>query len=88
MWKGEKMSEWKDDDEVTTTYGSIQLARKQAHAAGMEDGVACVVQLLKVRQEAAILKKLESTDPLKIAGHFAIEHALDEIIQILEKGGK
>ena len=29
------MSEWQDDDEVTTTYGSIQLSIEQAYFAGV-----------------------------------------------------
>ena len=30
------MSDWQDSDEVTTTFGSIQLSLQQAHAAGIK----------------------------------------------------
>lgn len=30
------MSEWNEDSEVTTTYGAIKLAQKQAFDAGVE----------------------------------------------------
>lgn len=74
------MSQWKDSDEVTTTFGSI----KRNHQEGIDLGIAMVVRLLKISRDGAILKKLESSEPLKIAGHFAIEHALTEIIEVLE----
>jgi hypothetical protein len=31
---------WKDSDEVTTTYGTIQNAREENYVAGFYDGVA------------------------------------------------
>lgn len=40
------MSEWKDDDEVTTTYGSIQLSLHQAHAAGQKTERKRIIKLL------------------------------------------
>ena len=41
------MSEWKDKDEVTTTYGSIQLSLKQAHAAGIKTEQERIIKLLE-----------------------------------------
>jgi hypothetical protein len=40
------MSGWKDDDEVTTTYGSIQLSLEQAHAAGVKTERERIIKLL------------------------------------------
>jgi len=41
------MSDWKDDDEVTTTYGSIQLSLEQAHAAGIKTERERIIELLE-----------------------------------------
>ena len=41
------MSGWKDDDEVTTTYGSIQLSLEQAHAAGIKTERERIIELLE-----------------------------------------
>jgi len=41
------MSEWKDDDEVTTTYGSIQLSLQQAHAAGVKTERDRIIKLFR-----------------------------------------
>ncbi len=41
------MSGWKDDDEVTTTYGSIQLSLEQAHAAGVKTERERIIKLLE-----------------------------------------
>ena len=41
------MSGWKDDDEVTTTYGSIQLSLEQAHAAGVKTERERITKLLE-----------------------------------------
>jgi hypothetical protein len=41
------MSEWKDDDEVTTTYGSIQLSLGQAHAAGVKTERERIIKLFR-----------------------------------------
>jgi hypothetical protein len=41
------MSAWKDDDEVTTTYGSIQLSLEQAHAAGIKTEQERIIKLLE-----------------------------------------
>ena len=41
------MSDWKDDDEVTTTYGSIQLSLEQAHAAGVKTERDRIIKLLE-----------------------------------------
>ena len=41
------MSAWKDDDEVTTTYGSIQLSLEQAHAAGVKTERERVIELFE-----------------------------------------
>ena len=41
------MSGWKDDDEVTTTYGSIQLSLEQAHAAGIKTEQERIIKLLE-----------------------------------------
>jgi len=41
------MSEWKDDDEVTTTYGSIQLSLEQSYAAGIKAERERIVKVFK-----------------------------------------
>ena len=41
------MSGWKDDDEVTTTYGSIQLSLEQAHAAGIKTEQERIIKVLE-----------------------------------------
>jgi hypothetical protein len=41
------MSAWKDDDEVTTTYGSIQLSLEQAYAAGVKTERERIVELFE-----------------------------------------
>lgn len=41
------MSAWKDDDEVTTTYGSIQLSLEQAHSAGIKTERERIIKLLE-----------------------------------------
>lgn len=40
------MSEWKDSDEVTTTYGSIQLSLEQCHAAGIKTERERIIKIL------------------------------------------
>jgi hypothetical protein len=41
------VSEWRDEDEVTTTYGSIQLSLGQAHAAGIKTERERIIKLLE-----------------------------------------
>jgi len=41
------MSEWKNDDEVTTTYASIQLSIEQAYVAGVKTEQKRIIELLK-----------------------------------------
>ena len=41
------MTAWKDDDEVTTTYGSIQLSLEQAHAAGVKTERERIIKLFR-----------------------------------------
>ena len=41
------MSAWKDSDEVTTTYGSIQLSLQQAHSAGIKTEQDRIIKLLE-----------------------------------------
>ena len=41
------MSAWKDSDEVTTTYGSIQLSLEQAHSAGIKTEQQRIIKLLE-----------------------------------------
>jgi len=45
--------EWQDHDEVTTTYGSIQLAQQQAYEAGVLMGKRIVLNLLQQDRETA-----------------------------------
>jgi hypothetical protein len=78
------MSAWKDDDEVTTTYGSIKLAQAQA----FQSGVNAFVELLKVRSQSALLQELDNSDPLIIAGHFAVKTALNQIIDVIESSNE
>jgi len=41
------MSAWKDSDEVTTTYGSIQLSIEQAYAAGVKTERERIIKLFR-----------------------------------------
>ena len=52
------MSEWKDDDEVTTTYGSIQLSLEQAHAAGIKTEQQRIIKLLEKTMNLYLVNKL------------------------------
>lgn len=45
--------EWQDQDEVTTTYGSIQLAQQQAYEAGVLMGKRIVLSLLQQERDNA-----------------------------------
>ncbi len=45
--------EWQDQDEVTTTYGSIQLAQQQAYEAGVLMGKRIVLHLLTKERDTA-----------------------------------
>jgi len=48
------MSEWKDTDEVVTTYGSIQLSLSQAHSAGIKTEQERIIKLIvDLREESA-----------------------------------
>lgn len=38
---------WKDEDEVTTTYGSIQLAQVQAYTAGQKFEQQRIIDLIE-----------------------------------------
>jgi hypothetical protein len=49
------MSAWKDDDEVTTTYGSIQLSLEQAHAAGIKTEQERIIKLLEKANYGGII---------------------------------
>jgi hypothetical protein len=41
------MSEWKEQDEVVTTFGTIKLAQHQAHAAGAKQERDSILRMLK-----------------------------------------
>jgi hypothetical protein len=45
--------EWQDHDEVTTTYGSIQLAQQQAYEAGVSMGKRILLHLLTKERDTA-----------------------------------
>lgn len=45
--------EWQDHDEVTTTYGTIQLAQQQAYEAGTLMGMRIVLNLLEQERDTA-----------------------------------
>lgn len=45
--------EWQDHHEVTTTYGSIQLAQQQAYEAGTLMGKRIVLHLLTKERDTA-----------------------------------
>lgn len=48
------MSEWKAEDEVTTTYGSIQLSLEQSYAAGQKTEQERIIKLIvDLREESA-----------------------------------
>jgi len=40
-------TDWEDDDQVITTYGSIQLSLEQAHSAGVKTERARLIALFK-----------------------------------------
>lgn len=48
------MSEWKDNDEVVTTYGSLQLGLSQAHDAGIKTERERIIKLLEEMQDACL----------------------------------
>jgi hypothetical protein len=48
------MSEWRDEDEVTTTYGTIQLAQMQAYEAGMKAGKEKTLSLIKLERDKGL----------------------------------
>jgi hypothetical protein len=52
------MSAWKDDDEVTTTYGSIQLSIEQAYAAGVKTEQQRIIKLLEKTMNLYLVNKL------------------------------
>jgi len=66
------MSEWKDDDEVTTTYGSIQLSLHQAHAAGQKT------------ERDRIIKLLEKTSFIWMGNVQLMNISRDELIKQIE----
>jgi hypothetical protein len=72
------VSGWKPEDEVTTTFGSIQLGMAQAYEIGTQDG-------LKTALEA--LEALETTDSnsftLRLAKN-SVKLALKEVPKITE----
>lgn len=45
--------EWQEQDEVTTTFGSIQLAQQQAYEAGVLMGKRIVLHLLTKERDTA-----------------------------------
>lgn len=45
--------EWQDHDEVTTTYGSVQLAQQQAYEAGVAMGKRILLHLLTKERDTA-----------------------------------
>jgi len=48
------MSEWKDTDEVVTTYGSIQLSLEQSYSAGQKTEQERLIKLIvDLREESA-----------------------------------
>ena len=48
------MSEWKDTDEVVTTYGSIQLSLEQSYSAGQKTEQERIIKLIvDLREESA-----------------------------------
>ena len=42
------MSDWNDADEVTTTYGTIQLAQKQAYEAGRQAEREAIIETFEL----------------------------------------
>ena len=64
------MSAWKDSDEVTTTYGSIQLSLEQAHSAGIKTEQQRIIKLLEEeisRVSNPMLVDREYLDGLEVA---------------------
>ena len=43
------MSDWQGSDEVTTTFGSIQLSLQQAHAAGIKTERERIIERIKAQ---------------------------------------
>ena len=55
------MSEWKDEDEVTTTYGSIQLSLLQSYTAGQKTELQRVIDLLT---DLNVIRRCAATNKL------------------------
>jgi hypothetical protein len=47
LFPNKTKTDWEDDDQVVTTYGSIQLSLSQAHAAGIKTERARLIALFK-----------------------------------------
>lgn len=72
------MTDWKPEDEVTTTFGSIQLGMAQAYEIGTQDG-------LKTALEA--LEALDATNPSNLTLRLAknsVKLALNKVPKITE----
>ena len=67
------MSEWKDTDEVVTTYGSIQLSLEQSYSAGQ-----------KTEQER-IIKLIERTSFIWMGDVELIDISRDELIKLIKE---
>jgi hypothetical protein len=48
------MSEWKDTDEVVTTYGSIQLSLEQSYSAGQKTEQERIIKLIEDAQNQTV----------------------------------
>ena len=68
------MSGWKDDDEVTTTYGSIQLSLLQAHTAGRKTEQKRIIDLLL---DLNVIRRCAATNKL-----VAVTTNMEEVVYL------
>ena len=68
------MSQWKDDDEVTTTYGSIQLSIEQANAAGTKTEQKRIINLLL---DLNVIRRCAATNKL-----VAVTTNMEEVVYL------
>jgi hypothetical protein len=66
------MSEWKDTDEVVTTYGSIQLSLEQSYSAGQKT------------ERERIIKLIERTSFIWMGDVELIDTSRDELIKLIK----
>lgn len=70
------MSDWQDSDEVTTTYGSIQLSLQQSHQAGIDT------------EQKRIIAVVESLPFIWMGDTQLIQISRDEVVKLIKGENK